>query len=196
MTNELFQESVSRPVTDANQTALQDLSTKLSEAQSALEKLEKSRDEYRNKYFQFKAIFQKQTHAFYLYQSLSEQSLEELSGIFKGTNFENFLACGVQPGNIDALWEYARGAALAGNLEDVALLNQIIAYFVSLYNNTNEAPILGFQNVSVGDAFDVDLHIRTQSSKPAGSITSILLTGLTNAFTGEVIKKAVIEITE
>lgn len=196
MTNELFQENASQPVADSDQTTSLDLAAQLSEAKEALQKLEKSRDEYRNKYFQFKAIFQKQTHAFYLYQSLTETSLEELSGIFKGTNFESFLACGVQPGNIDALWEYARSAALAGNLDDVSLLNQIIAYFVNLYNNTNEAPILGFQNVSVGDAFDVDLHIRTQSSKPAGQITTILLTGLTNAFTGEVIKKSVIEITE
>ena len=196
MTNELFQENTSQPVAEPKQDTSPNLDTQLSQAHAQIKKLEKSRDEYRSKYFQFKAVFQKQTHAFYLYQSLSEQSREELTGIFKGTNFENFLACGVQPGNIDALWEYARSAALAGNLEDVSLLNQIITYFVNLYNDTNEAPILGFQNVSVGDAFDVDLHIRTQCSKPAGSITTILLTGLTNAFTGEVIKKAVIEITE
>ena len=195
MTNDLFQENISVPA-DKTPAPSDVLQQELLTVKEALQKAEKSRDEYRSKYLQFKAIFQKQTHAFYLYQHLTDQSKEELSGIFKGKNFEAFLACGVQPANIDALWEYARQAALAGSLEDDELLNQIIAYFVNLYNITNDAPILGFQNVSVGDAFDVDWHIRTQNSKPAGTISKILLTGLTNAFTGEVIKKAVIEITD
>ena len=195
MTNDLFQENISDSA-DKTPVPSDILQQELLTVREALQKAEKSRDEYRSKYLQFKAIFQKQTHAFYLYQHLTDQSKEELSGIFKGKSFETFLACGVQPANIDALWEYARQAALAGNLEDVELLNQIIAYFVNLYNITNDAPILGFQNVSVGDAFDVDWHIRTQNSKPAGMISKILLTGLTNAFTGEVIKKAVIEITD
>ena len=164
MTNDLFQENISVPA-DKTPAPSDVLQQELLTVKEALQKAEKSRDEYRSKYLQFKAIFQKQTHAFYLYQHLTDQSKEELSGIFKGKNFEAFLACGVQPANIDALWEYARQAALAGSLEDVELLNQIIAYFVNLYNITNDAPILGFQNVSVGDAFDVDWHIRTQKQQ-------------------------------
>lgn len=159
-----------------------------------LQKTESNRDEYKSKYFQFKGIFQRQTHTFYQYQSLSEPSREALSGIFKGSSFEEFLACGVQPGNIDTLWEFSRNQALEGNLEDVTILEQIIAYFVHLYNGTNESPILAFQEVKPGEAFDVDLHIRTQESRAAGKISRILLTGLTNAFTGEVIKKTVVEI--
>ena len=167
MTNDLFQENISVPA-DKTPAPSDVLQQELLTVKEALQKAEKSRDEYRSKYLQFKAIFQKQTHAFYLYQHLTDQSKDELSGIFKGKNFEAFLACGVQPANIDALWEYARQAALAGSLEDVELLNQIIAYFVNLYNITNDAPILGFQNVSVGDAFDVDWHIRTHNAAAAG----------------------------
>lgn len=111
-----------------------------------------------------------------------------------GDSFEEFLACGVQPGNIDTLWEFSRNQALKGNLEDTAILEQIIAYFVRLYNGTNKSPILAFQKVAVGDSFDIDLHIRTQSSKAAGTISNILITGLTNAFTGETIKKSVVEV--
>lgn len=173
---------------------IQTLQTELSSVKERLTKTESNRDEYKSKYFQFKSIFQRQTHTFYQYQSLSEQSREALSGIFKGTSFEEFLACGVQPGNIDALWEFSRGQALAGNTADVVILETIIAYFVQLYNGTNESPILAFQKTSPGDAFDVDFHIRTQESKASGKITQVLLTGLTNAFTGEVIKKAVVEI--
>jgi hypothetical protein len=170
------------------------LQTELSSTQQQLTKTEHNRDEYKSKYFQFKGIFQRQTHTFYQYQGLSEQSRDALSGIFKGNSFEEFLACGVQPGNIDALWEFSRGQALAGNAGDVAILEQIIAYFVQLYNGTNESPVLAFQQTQPGDRFDVDLHIRTQDSRPSGKISNILLTGLTNAFTGEVIKKAVVEI--
>lgn len=173
---------------------LQKLQTELQTTKEQLSKTESNRDEYKNKYFQFKGIFRRQTHIFYLYQSLSESCHNALSGIFKGTSFEEFLACGVQPGNIDALWEFSRVHALAGNLEDIAILNQMIKYFVQLYNRTNESPILAFQTVSPGELFDVDLHIRTQESRASGKISNVILTGLTNAYTGEIIKKAVVEI--
>lgn len=176
------------------ETQIRNLEADLLSTKEELAQAEKTRDEYKAKYFQFKGIFQRQTQTFYKYQSLSEPSKEALSGIFKGTSFEEFLACGVQPGNIDALWEFARTEAIKGNLTDVAILEDIIAYFVHLYNGTNESPILGIQQIFIGDTFDMDLHIRTQQSKPAGIITNVLLTGLTNAFTGEVIKKAVVEI--
>ena len=167
------------------------------EADSVMERLKKTennRDEYKSKYLQFKGIFQRQTGTFYQYQALSEQSKDALSGVFRGESFEEFLACGVQPGNIDTLWEFSRSQALKGNLADIDILEQIIAYFVHLYNGTNKSPILAFQNVRPGDPFDIDLHIRTQTSKAAGTISKILITGLTNAFTGETIKKSVVEV--
>ena len=166
----------------------------LAETIRKLDLTEKNREEYKSKYFQFKGIFQRQTKTFYLYQGLSEKSKEALSGIFKGNSFENFLACGVQPGNIDAVWEFARNIAISGNMVDLEILEKIIAYFVSLYNGTNDSDLLAFQPVKIGDVFDVDMHIRTPDSRAAGYISRIVLTGLTNAFTGEIIKKAVVEI--
>lgn len=173
-----------------------DLQTQIHDLENRLIQTEKNRDEYKSKYFQFKGIFKRQTHTFYLYQSLSDDSKEALKGIFKGTSFEEFLACGVQPGNIDALWEFSRNEALNGNEQDLPILVQIITYFVHLYNGTNDSPFIEFMTVSEGDAFDFDFHIRTQDSKPAGKISKILLPGLTNAFTGEVIKKTVVEIND
>lgn len=168
--------------------------SELAETTRKLKLTENNREEYKSKYFQFKGIFQRQTKTFYLYQGLSEASKDALDGIFKGTSFENFLACGVQPGNIDAVWEFARSVAIAGNMADLEILEKIIAYFVSLYNGTNDSDVLAFQPVRAGDLFDVDMHIRTPDSKAAGYISRIILTGLTNAFTGEIIKKAVVEI--
>lgn len=168
--------------------------SELAETTRKLKLTENNREEYKSKYFQFKGIFQRQTKTFYLYQGLSEASKDALGGIFKGTSFENFLACGVQPGNIDAVWEFARSVAIAGNMADLEILEKIIAYFVSLYNGTNDSDVLAFQPVRAGDLFDVDMHIRTPDSKAAGYISRIILTGLTNAFTGEIIKKAVVEI--
>lgn len=173
-----------------------ELEKRIKELETVCKKLETGREEYKSKYFQFKSIFQKQTHTFYLFQSLSKSSLDALSGIFKGSSFEGFLACGVQPGNIDALWEFTRTEALQGNEKDVEILVQIILYFVNLYNGTNTSPVLAIQPVKEGDSFDVDEHIRTQTSKAAGTISKVLLPGLTNAFTGDVIKKAVVEIAE
>ncbi len=173
---------------------IQSLQKRLASAEEMLSKTESNRNEYKSKYFQFKGIFQRQTYIFYQYQSLSCASREALGGIFKGNSFEEFLACGVQPGNIDALWEFSRIQALDGNTEELATLGQMIVYFVSLYNKTSESPLLAFQEVSPGDIFDVDLHIRTRESKASGTVSKILLNGLANAFTGEVIKKAIVEV--
>ena len=170
------------------------LQEELENTKALLQTAEKNRDEYKSKYFQFKGIFQKQTHTFYQYQNLTESSKESLHGIFKGESFEEFLACGVQPGNIDALWEFARNEALSGNQADMTILGELILYFVHLYNGTNDSPVLSFLSPKVGEAFDTDQHIRTRDSKPAGVISEILLNGLTNAYTGEVIKKAVVKI--
>ena len=170
------------------------LQGELDNANKLLELAEKNRDEYKNRYFQFKSIFQKQTHTFYQYQKLTDSSKEALQGIFKGESFEEFLACGVQPANIDALWEFSRNEALNENETDLEILGELIVYFVHLYNGTNDSPVLNFLSPNVGEAFDIDQHIRTRDSKPAGVISEILLTGLTNAYTGDVIKKAVVKI--
>ena len=71
MTNDLFQENISVPA-DKTPAPSDVLQQELLTVKEALQKAEKSRDEYRSKYLQFKAIFQKQTHAFYLYQHLNE----------------------------------------------------------------------------------------------------------------------------
>ncbi|MCD7824528.1 MAG: hypothetical protein LUH14_00945 [Clostridiaceae bacterium] len=176
------------------ETQLESTKKELLAVKQRLQALESNRDEYKNKYFQFKGIFQRQTHTFYLYQSLSTQSRNALHGVFKGNSFESFLACGVQPDNIDTVWEFSRSLALEGNLEDLEILQTIIVYFVKMYNKTHDSPVLAFQETAPGDRFDVDLHIRTQDSKAAGIITKVLLTGLTNAFSGDIIKKSVVEI--
>lgn len=156
------------------------------------EQLRKQRDEYKNGYSKFIKVFRKQTKYFYEYQRLSEKSKEALSGIFRQDSFENFLACGVQPDNIDALWEFTKNEAMQNNIDDVNILNEIIGYFVRLYNDTNETPVLELQQVNEGDMFDIDMHIRTPESKTAGNIQQVILGGLTNAYTGAVIKKAVV----
>ena len=177
---------------------IKSLQDEIEELRDLLQKAEKTRDEYKNKYFQFKGIFQKQTHTFYQYQNMTEQSKGALQGIFKGESFEEFLACGVQPANIDALWEFARNVALNetlnDNRDDLEILGELILYFVHLYNGTNDSPVLSFLSPKVGEAFDTDQHIRTRDSRPAGVISEILLDGLANAYTGEVIKKAVVKI--
>lgn len=179
---------------DASAEEFEALKQEVAELREALTKTEENRDEYKSKYFQFKGIFQRQTHTFYLYQGLSESTQSALSGIFKGTSFEEFLACGVQPGNIDALWEFTRNHALQDDTEDLEILVHIITYFVKMYNSTNDTEVLKICMPKEGDTFDTDLHIRTPKSKAAGSISEVLLFGLSNGFTGDIIKKAVVTV--
>lgn len=91
-----------------------ELQTETDSVKERLQKTESNRDEYKSKYLQFKGIFQRQTGTFYQYRALSEQCKDALSGIFGGDSFEEFLACGVQPGNIDTLWEFSRNRATKG----------------------------------------------------------------------------------
>lgn len=190
----------SDPSEDSSEKELQ-LQKELAAVREQLQSLKIERDsliakkeEYRSKYLPLKSLFQKQMRVFHMYQNLSAHSLDALTGIFKGNSFEEFLACGVQPGNIDALWEFARSEILLSRTEDLTSLRELILYFIDLYNRTGDVPILGIQDVNPKDTFDVDLHIRTQDSKPAGKIQEIILPGLTNALTGAVIKKAVVRV--
>ena len=89
MTNDLFQENISVPA-DKTPAPSDVLQQELLTVKEALQKAEKSRDEYRSKYLQFKAIFQKQTHAFYLYQHLTDQSKEELAASSKAKTLKHF----------------------------------------------------------------------------------------------------------
>ena len=53
---------------NASTEELEALKQEVAELREALAKTEENRDEYKSKYFQFKGIFQRQTHTFYLYQ--------------------------------------------------------------------------------------------------------------------------------
>lgn len=128
-----------------------------------------------------------------LYSRLSEQTLQSLSGIFKDTTVQGLISCGIQEKNISNLWDYAKSETVNGNNGDIA---NVISLFNLLFKRFTLAyPMFALQEVSSGDSFDTQCHIKHSSShNTSGSITQIMLHGYVNTKTGKVIKPSVVKL--
>lgn len=142
----------------------------------------------------FNNLFYKIYNVYEVYLKLSDVSKTELRGIFKEDSPDVWIAAGIQPDNIESLWEYTKMRIMKRQYDDLDGLLQFIYYFIELYNKTKTAPFYILQKVTIGDCFDVDLHIRTSESKAAGKIKQILLYGYINANTSAIIKKSVVAL--
>lgn len=126
--------------------------------------------------------------------ALSENTLMDVSRIFKGKNYEEFIACGAQIDSINSLWDYTKNKILLNKEFDVEVLTDIIQYFISLYNKTSDTPTFIIQEVNIGDEFDADLYIRTSDSRASGRILEVCLIGYANKNTGKIIKKSIVRV--
>lgn len=129
-----------------------------------------------------------------VYDNLSENHKNALKGIFKEDTPDSWIAAGVQPDNIDSLWEYTRMQIMNRKYKELEGLGSLVYYFLDLYNSTRSTPIFTLQEVSAGDMFDVDSHIRTSDSKAAGRISQVYLYGYVNVNTDTVIKRSVVMV--
>lgn len=131
---------------------------------------------------------------FYVYKGLPNSMKASLNGIFKQEKYENFLACGAQKANIDSLWEFIRNRVLNHRYEFLHELNEILCYFIEVYNAISETPTLEIQQVALKEAFDTARHIRTQDSKPSGWISQVYLVGYKNAINQKIIQKSIVRV--
>lgn len=142
----------------------------------------------------YSSIFGQFYDMYNLYLELSEMSKLSLRGIFKEESPDAFIAAGIQPENIDSLWEYTRMQIMNRKYEESERLGQLICYFIDLYNKIRTSPVYALQEIKNDDFFDVDCHIRTSDSKAAGKVKKIYLYGYTNVLTNTLIKKSVVFI--
>lgn len=179
---------------------IEDSDSKILALEVEIEELKKERDEFRDNYLQFKGIFQKQTRMFFNYQNLSPAVKTSLDEIYRGNTFEEFLTCGVQNENIYALWDcicgYLRSPGEATR-EDFIIMQKMLTYFLNLFNRVHALPVLRVMDTAAGEPFLPASHqnvMDTQGATMTGTIRDVLLQGLCNAITGNVIRQSLVRL--
>lgn len=127
------------------------------------------------------------------YSHLSDDTKSSLSGIFKSTTPKGLIACGVQEKNIGNLWEYAKNEVVKGSNPDISTITKLFEILFSRF--TLAFPMYEPQRVEAGEDFDLQLHIKHNTSHHVnGVIDAVLLRGYLNQKTGKVIKQSVVKL--
>lgn len=143
---------------------------------------------------ELESYFREEKEIYSTYKNLPEENKKILKGIYKGDTFESFLYCGVQYSNIEALWEYVKTLIVNGNLENIEELRKIFKFFLKSHNKIYDTDIYMLQEVSLGDTFDEDSHMRGFNSKISGKINEIYLQGYINLNTRKIVKKTIVKV--
>lgn len=152
----------------------------------------------------WKTAYEEQNYFLEQFHQLSTDMQDALSEVFCGDSLAEFIACGVQPDNIYSLWDLSKAVILAENEQyagDLHILQELLYYFIDLYNRIYPLPVITFQQVDEDDAFDPLLHSTATDALPEDSLTfsrigKILLPGLVNAITNTLIRNSLVEIRE
>jgi predicted RNase H-like nuclease (RuvC/YqgF family) len=161
-----------------------ELSKKVDGLNQEIENLKKENEFYKNS-------FKEELEAYEIYKSLSDETKESLSGIFRDNSLKGFLACGVQDRNISNFYEYVKNEIIEEKNQDIKKLIKLFNFFLDRY--LLAFPIYKKQNVKIGDEFDPQLHINL-SNAASGKIKKIILFGLENSKTGKIVKKSIVII--
>jgi len=161
------------------------LKTEIKEMKSEKDKLSKKVDFYRDN-------FEKELTTYALYEGLSSATKASLKGIFKDDSLKGFLACGVQEKNISSFWDYVKDELREEKNSDIKSLKMIFQFFFEGYNRAY--PMYEVQKVALGDAFDTEEHIKTNSSSVSGKVDEVVFVGWINAKTKKIVKKSIVGV--
>lgn len=140
--------------------------------------------------------FKDELRIYELYKSIDEDELKVLKGIFKGNTLKEFLYCGIQYRNIEALWDYTANKIMKKDYSNLNKLNAIIIFFINSYNLLFEEKVFIIDKVDIGEKFDCEKFNRSEDSKPVGFINEILLYGYKNIRQDEIIRKSIVRVRE
>lgn len=151
-----------------------------------VEQVEQSKKELEN--------LKKDAKAYENFKNLSASTKKSLENIIKEDSLASFIASGVQPRNIENLWDYINNELREGKNADT---KELIDIFYFLFVNFTKAngDIYELQSINVGEEFDTQLHLRHNSSQGAsGKISEVILKGMVNSKTKEIKRKSVVKI--
>ncbi len=141
--------------------------------------------------------FKSEQAMFQVFMNLNTAVKDALKSIFKQDTYENFLACGTQLGNINALWNVIKCRVQNGQFDELEELSKILYYFIDVFNTIEDKPLLKVQDVSDKHNFDVEYFIKSEdSSKQMGAISKVYLKGYCNVVSGKIINKSIVKVGE
>jgi DNA repair exonuclease SbcCD ATPase subunit len=141
----------------------------------------------------YRDSFEDELRVYESYMSLSDTTKSSLKGIFKDDTIQGFFSCGVQEKNISSLWEYIKNEIIEDKNPDIKKLISIFNFLFERY--LLAFPIYKKQDVSIGENFDPQSHIKdSKSTSVSGKIKEITLYGWINIKTGKVVKQSVVVI--
>jgi len=140
----------------------------------------------------YRTTFEKELSTYALYEGLSSSTKASLKGIFKDDSLKGFLACGVQEKNIGSLWDYVKDELREEKNSDIKSLKTIFYFFFDAYKRA--FPIYKVQKVALGDEFDNEEHIKTNSSSVIGKVDEVVFVGWVNAKTKKIVKKSIVGV--
>jgi len=130
--------------------------------------------------------------AFEQFKRLKANTQSALSGIFKHPSTSTFIACGVQEKNVHSLWDYTKNRLIEQPDDETKILVELFLFFFSRY--ALAYPNYQLQDVTLGERFDPEQHIRSSQSLASGAISKVMLSGWINKKTQKIIKTSLVEI--
>ena len=132
---------------------------------------------------------------FDLYNGLPGRVKDGLQGIFNGSSLHAFIICGVQKDNLFTLWDYCKTEFDRGKMEAHDSLLAIFQFFFDLVKQSVSGTFLyEIQTVSIGDAFNKDLHTVAGMGVASGKIASVILPGIVYTTNQKIFKKSLVEV--
>lgn len=172
------------------QSELLQMKTQADEKNIEIEKLNLNLKERDSEINLLKNRFKIEEELFREYNSITGSLKEELEGVFKGDTIEEFICCGVQPKNIDSLWEIAKKSILEDE-KDWEKTVQIFKYFFDSFNKTYSLPLYVSLNTRLDNKFEEDFHLSKNIA--SGYIERVYLDGYSDR-NEKIIKKAIVSL--
>lgn len=103
----------------------------------------------------------KDVKAYEDFKNLSAPTKKSLENILKEDSLASFIASGVQPRNIENLWDYINNELREGQNLEIKKLTEIF-YFLFVNFAKANGDIYELQSVGLGDEFDPQLQPKAQ----------------------------------
>ena len=130
----------------------------------------------------------------FLLNKLSEKVQTDISSIINITNEITFIVSCSNESIIIDLWRYMESISEDKVYHnDLCILKLIFDYFFDIYIKSNPDPLYIRTVDSTGDYFDEEKHYSGENNENSGIITEIILQGLKNAKTDEIVCKSVVK---
>lgn len=124
------------------------------------------------------ATLEKEISIFLKYQSLESCTRNEFAPILNNpSNFVEFVCFGLDKPTIDNIYDYISHRVLRDNFIDVEILQDILIFFIEIFNLKFNKIFFEIDQAEIGDLFNSTIQSKTAASKQTGTIDAVYLRG-------------------